>query len=430
MSILWHEYPLGLPTKALSRYLYDLLGDPSTVAARAIARQRQLQREYFSKGWRHPERDPAIVAARCEISRAITAPRAIPSLSKLMQNAKVRNSIRFYWSQFVETPDVVLRIINSDNGELLRLLMDHHCIPERFRLAFEEENSGRTWIEEQDSVMYALNRRKTSVLEVLLERGGTIPPSEKDRALSFALNSDSVRFLKAVMELGGVGGNDPDELNVALFRSCQNHSDDTTIMEYLITKGADVNAKCSWPNYQNYGRNMTCLMVGFGKSKVSFLLQHGADVRARSSDGSTVLHYALTQGNIRVMRQLLAAGAEVNAKSSDGKTPLHCWIERIVKTRAGVDIQDGITPLLLEFGADVGLRDQLGRTPLHYAVQCERPFKDTVLLLLQHNSDPNAVDSSGQTPVYLAATHISEYARGSNSETMEVLRILLDHGGH
>ncbi|KAJ3308191.1 hypothetical protein HDU93_005782, partial [Gonapodya sp. JEL0774] len=370
MSILWTEYPLGLPTKALSRYLYNLLGDPSTVAARAIVRQRQLHRESSPKGPFYRGSVYAIKAARCEISRAIKAPQAIPSLSKLMQNAIVSSSISFHWTPFVRTPDVVLRIINSDSGELLRLLMDHHCIPGYFRLVVEEESSGRTWIEEQDTFTYALDRGKTSVLEVLLERGWTIPLSEKDRALSFALNSDSLRFLKAVMELGGVGGNNPNELNVALFRSCQNHSDDTTIMDYLIKKGADV-------NYQSYWRNMTCLMVGFGRSKVSFLLQQGADVRARSSDGSTVLHYALTQGNISVMRQLFAAGAEVNAQSSDGKTPLHCWIERIVKTRAGVDIQDGITPLLLEFGADVGLMDQLGRTPLHYAVQCERPFKDT-----------------------------------------------------
>ena len=50
----------------------------------------------------------------------------------------------------------------------------------------------------------------------------------------------------------------------------------------------------------------------------------GADVKARTEDGSTALHIAVYyQGRPEAIDALIDAGLDVNAVSDDGTTPLH-----------------------------------------------------------------------------------------------------------
>ena len=52
------------------------------------------------------------------------------------------------------------------------------------------------------------------------------------------------------------------------------------------------------------------------------LIEHGADVNARSKRGFTPLLFAARSGALEVARLLLAAGAAVNAVTPDGHSPL------------------------------------------------------------------------------------------------------------
>ena len=56
------------------------------------------------------------------------------------------------------------------------------------------------------------------------------------------------------------------------------------------------------------------------KEVLTFLLEHGAKINARNSDGLTSLHVA---ADSQTASFLIEHGADVNAKSADGRTPLH-----------------------------------------------------------------------------------------------------------
>jgi ankyrin repeat protein len=52
------------------------------------------------------------------------------------------------------------------------------------------------------------------------------------------------------------------------------------------------------------------------------LLEKGADVQAKNSDGRTPLLWACEKGLAEVALSLLEKGADAQAKNSDGVTPL------------------------------------------------------------------------------------------------------------
>ncbi len=53
------------------------------------------------------------------------------------------------------------------------------------------------------------------------------------------------------------------------------------------------------------------------------LVAHGVDVKARNLAGSTILHYAASEGLTEVISLLLTKGVDVNAQDNDDDTPLH-----------------------------------------------------------------------------------------------------------
>ncbi len=71
------------------------------------------------------------------------------------------------------------------------------------------------------------------------------------------------------------------------------------------------------------------------------------------------------------------------------------------------DTQHDMLHLLITYGAEVQVTTAKSkRTPLHMAVACAATYDwngySTVLLLLQHDADPNAQDAKGNTPLHAA----------------------------
>jgi ankyrin repeat protein len=190
------------------------------------------------------------------------------------------------------------------------------------------------------------------------------------------------------------------------------------IMELLISKGADVNVKCC--STEDTPLHNACKKESNLKI-VEFLVSKGADVKAENRHGSTPLHRACRSGQLEIVEFLLSKGAEVDKVSkSDKVTPL--W-------EAAVGGRKEVMELLLSKGANINTINNAsgtGVTPLHAAAK--EGHKEMTEFLLSKGANINAVTKTGLTPLHLAIFSIPESLLTDVSAQEEVAVFLISQG--
>lgn len=148
---------------------------------------------------------------------------------------------------------------------------------------------------------------------------------------------------------------------------------------------------------------------------------------SRDADGQTLLHYAVKDGKVKVVKLLLDAGADVS--SLDGfhyyAPECHSLLEQARAAREQEILLSRLTPLhraimqqnpsalheLLQTGADVNMTDADGRTALHFALDlvngsnqdCRQNYIRCVTLLLSAPGvDVNRKNDTGDSALHLA----------------------------
>ncbi|KAJ6157411.1 hypothetical protein N7470_005003 [Penicillium chermesinum] len=212
----------------------------------------------------------------------------------------------------------------------------------------------------------------------------------------------------------------PERLSVWKAVECY----DLDFLSLLIDAGADVNLRTS----QGY----TALHYATSKGSmclVSRLIAAGADVNLRTQppmdftalypavthvfhtdgryletfDGYSTLPYATSEGIVRNFDGLLAAGADVNLQMFKDSTTLY----------SSIPFRDsGATGRTGAFGEDVDLQTSGGSTALHIAIK--RGCVDVVDELLAAGADVNLRTSEGSNALYVAV----EYSRVENVHSL------------
>ena len=125
---------------------------------------------------------------------------------------------------------------------------------------------------------------------------------------------------------------------------------------------------------------------------VDVLLELGAPTDVKNSRKRTPLHVAISRGNERMTKSVLAKTKNVNAV--DG-SKASCLMYAVMYRQS-----DEIIDALMARGADLSLRNSSRQTPLHIACYYNRP--KTAEKLIAAGSDLTAVDNNSNTPLLVA----------------------------
>jgi ankyrin repeat protein len=193
-------------------------------------------------------------------------------------------------------------------------------------------------------------------------------------------------------------------------------------------------------------QGQTALMVAVAQKNpeaARALIEHGADIHARSKGGFTPLLFAARVGDLDSARILVETGASVAEATPDGMSVL------LMASASG---QEALSILLLEKGADPNATDRDGLTALHYAVlkgisnlsgvqnvpvatYLFRPnMLELVKALLVHGANPNA-QVAKQPPLLPLATSpkitlvgATPFLLAAAAFDVEVMRVLVAGG--
>ncbi|KAK2766808.1 hypothetical protein FQN54_006122 [Arachnomyces sp. PD_36] len=196
-----------------------------------------------------------------------------------------------------------------------------------------------------------------------------------------------------------------------------------------------------------YGLDMTPLHLAavMGSKEVAQLLRATGrvDIEAKTTDGDeyTPLHFAAREGQPEMVRFLLEEGAQVDSRCSNGSTPLilsssegqYEATKALIERGASIEEENGdlqpaihvalrrkhlnIVQLLLDSGAPIDSPGTEKRwTPLHHAAHLG--LVDMIDMLLERGARTDVLDSTGCLALHRAA----------HSRQIESLQLLIKRG--
>ena len=293
----------------------------------------------------------------------------------------------------------------------------------------------------------------TEMLKVLLEAGADAdsPNPEGQTALLAVARTGIVEAAQVLLKAGATvdarekwGGQ-----TALMWASARRHPE---MMQLLISKGADINARSIDRNYQRHiqaeGRpksldsgGLTPLMYAARENCmacVEVLLTNKADINLPDPDGVSPLLVAIMNANWDIAQRLITAGADVNQWDIFGETPLFIALNLRTRLDGGkgtsIDPMNKTTGLeivktLLDRGANpnaqlffqpanlAGTTNTRGATPLIRAAN--NADVEVVKLLLAYGADASINLADRQTPIHAVLA-----GRAAEPQALELIRLL------
>jgi len=284
-----------------------------------------------------------------------------------------------------------------------------------------------------NAMQLAADTANTELIRLLLKAGADpeSPNADGETALHMVARSGNVEAAKLLLKAGAkvdtveqFGGQTP-----LMWAAARRHPE---MVELLISKGADVNARGKVRDYQRVATaesraaprdrgGFTPLMYAARDNCgecVEVLLKHKADVNLADPSFVVPLSIAMMNDNWDIAKRLIEAGADVNQWDMNGSSPLQVAIGNMNGTGSrnpldqdkpnGASGRDLIKMMVdrganpnqqLYWGASFGGSADRGMTPFLEA--CATGDIELVKLLLSHGANPKLATADGRGPIIM-----------------------------
>lgn len=349
---------------------------------------------------------------------------------------------------------VDLHIVDNNGAPCLHAAVgtatDESTVPllvkQKVELDFQNPKTGDT------ALHLAVQFRRPRIILFLLEKGASIDIANDQglTPLQLAANTDNCEAISLLLQhcaqvearslagptalqyaawkgywiafdlllIGGADINVWNKQGETLLHEQARYSTNTSLVAKLLDQGANIEARTS----QGY-TPIQCAAMSGNKAIFQLLLERGAKVDVETAKGETILHLTppTNQKCIDILKIAIEEGVSAKACTTNGWTPLH---QTVYIGTGSVDVTSDKTTdfiqLLLSEGASINdcTSSALAETPLHLATTSPISRPSLVEFLIKQGAKVDRVNGEGKTALHLAAERGRE----------PIFRILLNSG--
>lgn len=270
-----------------------------------------------------------------------------------------------------------------------------------------------TFVEE---LMLACEQGDTSKIEWLVSRGIDLHTQFDEysglTAIHIAAMRGHVNIVQSLLDCG-VSIEEPSRamqrpLHVAALKG------QVSMVDFLIGRGAQVDAQDT-----NGNQPIHEAAKSYSTTVLDALFEAGATVDCSNQIGYQPLHYAsMERGNSSLIRSLCKMGANIEAKTSNGSRPIHLAMKHdnfvystnlstLLALGAKMEYHDGTEPALNTAVSDL------------FVIATEE--------LLRHGADPDCQGHDGKTALHTLAS-IKCRSQHDSLKSIKIFRLLFDRG--
>jgi uncharacterized protein len=252
----------------------------------------------------------------------------------------------------------------------------------------------------------AVNFGKVAMAEFLTRNGGYAPGNTVNgwTLLHRAAEKGNARLVAALIEGGADANEKTDNGSTPLLVAVSRRQADVAekLLDFPSVAGGMNEFHSQTDSKQ---RNAFQLAIEKGQATVvAKMLKLGVNINAADADGVTPLVHAIEQGNVPLVKTLVAHGADLNRAQSNGQggrgTPLFiaCQTTEISDDKTRAQIVD----ILMRAGADPEIGAPITQaTPLH-ALLSSPGGDEAARKILQHPLGLSSQDMDGMSPIFYA----------------------------
>jgi ankyrin repeat protein len=248
------------------------------------------------------------------------------------------------------------------------------------------------------------------MVHVLHEAGANL--SERDcrtglSPLHVAVTKEQLSVVQTLLDLGANPWLKDPQGRTPVDLAAENEKVKTAFVEYY--EEVDITDKNQ--------DELVLLFVRLGMvSRLSAVLQSGANLKRTDEEGNSCLHIAAAQGSLDILEILLQGGADVAAKNQAGNTSV--WLAMEHKHEAAVEV---LLQAIIAAGMDINARaggGKQGQTLLMRA--SAHGLTSTVAKLLALGADVAAKDANQKDPIDHAANEDVKAAFAKHLAQVEI----------